>query len=219
MIKLVVFDWNGTLFADNNAIMHAANSRFRLINKPELTLDQYREAFEIPMSKTFLKLGIDPESIKTHYVALTTAFHETYEPLALKVKMRSGAREVLDYLDANKISNIILSNHTEDGIKIQLERLNIDKHFKAVLANEDIFGSHHNGKQHRLEKFLVSTKFKPNETLIIGDTSEEVLIGKALGLNTVGLTGGFSTEAKILGAKPDVLIHKLRDIIDVIEEL
>ena len=51
MIKLVVFDWNGTLFADAQAAVHGANARLTFLGLEPITLKQYREAFEIPASK------------------------------------------------------------------------------------------------------------------------------------------------------------------------
>ena len=60
MIKLVVFDWNGTLFADAQAAVHGANARLTFLGLEPITLKQYREAFEIPASKNYINLSINP---------------------------------------------------------------------------------------------------------------------------------------------------------------
>lgn len=217
MIKLVVFDWNGTLFADSAAAVHGANARLAFLGLPTVTLKQYREAFEMPAANTYINLGVDPELLKTNYVELAKAFHETYEERAKRVRTRSGTRQVLRYLDQHKVSKIIFSNHTVVGIEYQLRRLKIAHHFDAVLANEDILISHHKGKKHRLIEYLQATKFKPDEVLIVGDSPEEVHIGKELGLKTVALTGGFTDTKRLKATKPDVLIHKLHDLIAILE--
>ncbi len=219
MIKLIVFDWNGTLLSDVEAAVFGANARMKYLNKPEITSKQYREAFEIPAVNTYINLGIDPKLLQTHHTELSKAFHDAYETRALKAKTRRGTREVLRYLDSRKIDKLIFSNHTVKGINIQLSRLKITNFFNTILANEDIFTSHSSGKKHLLETYLKKQKYMPNEVMIVGDSPEEVNIGKELGLKTVAITGGFCTTSRLKDSKPDVLIHKLRDIINIIKEI
>lgn len=219
MIKLVVFDWNGTLFSDVEAAVHAANARMKFLNRPAITSKQFQDAFEIPAVKTYTNLGIDPKLLQINSIELSKTFHDAYESRARNVRTRAGAREVLTYLENQKISKIIFSNHTVEGIKFQINRLKIAKFFNVVLANENIYASHHNGKKHRLEAYLKTQNFKSSEVIIVGDSPEEVNIGKDLGLKTVAITGGFCSTKRLKASKPDVLIHKLRDIINIIEEI
>lgn len=219
MIKLVVFDWNGTLFSDATAAVHGANARMKLLNLPEISPEQYRDAFEIPAVNTYTNLGVELELLQKHSLELSKAFHKAYETKAKTVRTRTGARELLKYLENQNIAKIIFSNHTIDGINFQLIRLKIANYFDTVLANEDIFVSHHQGKKHRLETYLKNQKYLPSEVIIIGDSPEEATIGKDLGLKTIAITGGFCSTKRLKAAKPDVLVHSLHEIIQIIEEL
>lgn len=218
MIKLVVFDWNGTLFSDVAAATHGANSRMIQLGRSPLTTREYQEAFEMPIAKTYANLGFDPKLIEEKAHELSVAFHLAYEERAKHVRTRRGTRYLLDYLSEQGIAKIIFSNHTAAGIDFQLKRLKIGHYFETVLANEDILGAHFKGKKDRLVAYLQTARLNPREIVIIGDTIEEIEIGKELGLKTVAITGGFCTVKRLRTAKPDVLIHHLRDLIKIIEE-
>ncbi len=219
MIKLVVFDWNGTLFSDTQAIVVGVNARLSYLEHTPVTIQQYRELFEVPIANTYKKLGLDSETVGKTAKEHSEAFHSAYEARAANVRTRSGAREVLDYLDQKGVKKIILSNHNVNAISKQLKRLKLEHYFEKVLANDTLWAAHFQGKKERLASYLKTTNYKPNEILIIGDTSEETLIGRELGLHTVSITGGGSTAKRLRDAKPDILIHKLRDLINLMEEI
>ncbi|HSX24075.1 MAG TPA: HAD family hydrolase [Candidatus Saccharimonadales bacterium] len=218
MIKLVVFDWNGTLLADARGIVEGVNIELGVLGKPPITLKYYRDNYDVPLVHFFEKLGIKPEEFKAKSSQVAAAFHPFYEARVAHARTRRGAKELLDALRHRGIINILLSNHTMEGIYLQLERLNLSHHFEAVLANDGFGKSHFSGKQHRLEEYMKSHGISAHETAIVGDTIEEIRIGKNLGIKTIALTGGYNSTRRLKEAKPDVLIHKLRDIIKALEE-
>jgi phosphoglycolate phosphatase len=219
MIKLVVFDWNGTLFSDTTAALVGVNARLKYLGHDPITMKHYKEIFEIPATKTYEKLGLDSDKTELEAKAHSEAFHTAYEKRAVNVRTRSGTRELLQYLNNSNIQSIILSNHTKQGIDFQLKRLKLSMYFEDVLANQDIWSSNFKGKNDRLVDYLKDANLKPKEILIIGDSAEEVIIGKSLGLHTVAITGGFVSTKRLKESNPDVLIHNLRDLIDVVKEI
>lgn len=45
----LVWDWNGTLLDDNDAVVGATNAAFAEVGLEPLTLEQYREMYCIPI--------------------------------------------------------------------------------------------------------------------------------------------------------------------------
>ncbi|WP_425424778.1 HAD family hydrolase, partial [Streptomyces aurantiacus] len=45
----IVWDWNGTLFHDNAAIIGATNAAFAELGIPPITLERYRELYCVPV--------------------------------------------------------------------------------------------------------------------------------------------------------------------------
>lgn len=216
-IKLVVFDWNGTLIADVQAMVDGVNAGFKALGYASISKKKYKEAFRMPIKESYISMGISRKDIETRHEEVANAFHDYYEERALKIRTRRGARQVLEYLKERKIKAAILSNHTKSGIASQLVRLKISKYFDAVLANDNRYASTFEGKQLRLLKYLSEGHYKPSECVIVGDTVEEIEIGKDLAITTVAITGGI-TLSRLRLSEPDHIIHNLRQLFDILKK-
>lgn len=219
-IKLIVWDWNGTLFDDTAALVEAINhSAVRIFNIPEMTVAQYQDIYEVPISRVYAKVGISKEAFDEASPVRSQAFLREYEPRALNAPLRDGAKAVLDFFAKAGVEQIILSNHTTEGIYQQLARFDITKYIGEVLANDAHEYVHKQGKSHRLHKFMDENHFEPQEVMIIGDTLEEIHIANELNITSVVITGGCCSATRLKNAKPDYMIDSLDTIKDIVEEL
>lgn len=220
MIKLVVFDWNGTLFDDTKLVLKAANaSEVKLLGIPQISLAQYRENYDAPLHRFYENLGISRETFDAKSAEIAASFHPIYEPLAAHAHTRPGTKKMLQTLKNRGISSVILSNHTVEGICLQLSRLKLVDLFDAVLANGEAEEMHHTSKRHRLEQYLGEVTIDPSEVIIVGDTIEEIRIGHSLGLRIVSITGGNNSEIRLKDAQPNAIIHTVSELIDIMEEM
>lgn len=218
MIKLVVFDWNGTLLADTRLVLRAGNAtELKYLGLEPISLAKYQESYEMPLYRFYENLGVSREIYDAHAAEMAGLFHPYYEPLAARARTRNGTRQTLQHLQGKGITSVILSNHTVDGITAQLERLRLTDYFEAVLANESVHLTRHINKQDRLEAYLTQHDIAPHETIIVGDTTEEAAIGKNLGLRTICITGGNHSRRRLVAAGPDAVIHKVSELIELTE--
>ncbi|MBI2327676.1 hypothetical protein HYU92_05160 [Candidatus Curtissbacteria bacterium] len=63
MIKLVVFDWNGTLFADAIACFEADNHVLQSLGIKPITLKIFRQKFEVPVVKFYASMGLNKDQL------------------------------------------------------------------------------------------------------------------------------------------------------------
>ena len=218
MIKLVVFDWNGTLLADNQAVLEATNHVLKASGRPRVTAAKYRESYDIPVVKIYEALGIPKQELLRNSIEHARVFHEFYEPRAVRCRTRSGSRRILDRLKSRKIAAVLLSNHTTEGVYAQLARLKLEGYFDEILTNEEAHTVHTIGKRQRLIDYLKRSHHQAKEALIIGDTHEEINIGRELGLKTVAFSGGHVSTRRLRMAKPDYLIHNLTQLLPIIKK-
>jgi phosphoglycolate phosphatase-like HAD superfamily hydrolase len=217
MIKLVAFDWNGTLLSDTITTLNSSNKIFKLYGIKPISLKAFRETFAIPITdfyKHWTKKEID-------FIELSKKYHTIYEKAALKTRTRAGTKEVLKFSGKKHITRTIYSNHITPEITKQLMRLNIYEYFDEILARPagDHSTVYNRSKDQKLFDYVKQKKLKPKEVLTIGDTEEEIEIGKKFGYYTVALTGGWNTEKRLKKHKPDFLIHNMKDLIKVIKKL
>lgn len=217
MIKLVAFDWNGTIFSDTLACYESINEVLKFLNLRPTNLKTFREHFDVPITRTYLGLGVSEEQINSKASEIVKTFHTNYEIRAAKIRTRAYARELLEWLSKNNTESIIFSNHIDEPIKKQLKRLKIDKYFSAVLANSQLVSSlKGRNKQKKLRDYIHNNNLLKKETLIVGDTVEEIEIGKELGVITVAITHGFCSTTRLKTARPDYLINSLKEVINII---
>jgi phosphoglycolate phosphatase-like HAD superfamily hydrolase len=220
MIKHAFFDWNGTLIADTAPIVEGVKKELEVYGHPAITVRQYRENYDVPISDFLVKIGVKREVIEEKGLEAAKVFYAYYEPRVAKAHTRKGVRQALDALGRKDIRRAILSNHTLEGINLQLARLKLDHLFEAVLANGgQLDNVLYEGKEQKLLKYLTKNQIPELEVAIIGDTVEEVRISRNLGLKSVIIAGGHNSTKRLKEAKPDALIDRFDQLLDALEGL
>ncbi len=213
MNKLVVFDWNGTILSDAVQSWKAANICLQYYGAKPISLKRYRETFHFPVIHFYRLNGCDVDDVLARKEEAYTAFQTAYERLAVNARTRRGSREVLQWLKDNNIPAIILSNYLTVKIEEQLKRLKIEHFFQDVSGHDDgmkILQS--TSKQERLEAYMKQKGHDPKHAVIVGDSDEEPTLARHLGLTSVGITDGYISEKRLREAKPDHIIHNLKEL-------
>ncbi len=220
MIKLVAFDWNGTLLADTQTVVNATSIELNELYGRKIGIGEYRQEFVIPVRTFFINLGISEKELDKNYKKSAAIFEREYEKRALRCRTRSGTRKLLEWLKSQNIKSAIFSNHKINGVLRQTERLNITNFFAKILANDHMRDAYSiKGKEKRLIVYLKNQKIPHSQVLVIGDTDEEIIIGRDMGAKTVAITNGHSTTARLKAEKPDYLINNLEEVIGIIKNL
>ena len=90
VIKLVAFDWNGTILADTQACHEADNASLKLMGAKPISLRKFQETFEVPIINFYEKIGVDPKIAIKHYEKTESVFHLLYEKRAINCRTRAG---------------------------------------------------------------------------------------------------------------------------------
>ena len=220
MIKLVAFDWNGTLFSDAQTVVDACNHFIKAMGGKPITLEIYRKQFVVPVIDFYESVGLDREKILANSHLNAEIFHKYYELKVQNLRSRAGAREVLSWLAKNNIQTVIISNHVAGRINEQLNRLKLLQYISKTIANDELDDAlKGKNKGEKLKAFISAKKLKPKEVLIVGDSTEEIEIARDLRLISIAITHGHYATARLKAARPDRLINNLRDIIKIIKKL
>ena len=218
--KLIVFDWNGTILADTIPSWKAGNVCLEFCGGQAISLKKYRETFHFPVIHHYTLNGIDVDTVLAKKDEANALFQATYETLAARTRTRSGARDLLKWINQQNMSCIILSNYLTEKIEAHLKRLKIEQYFQHVDAH-DCDGStilQNTTKTERLSAYMVKRGYKPQDTVIIGDTMEEPEIARNLGLTSIGITDGYISPARLRQAGPDHIVQALPEIKALIKE-
>lgn len=213
MIKLVAFDWNGTLLADTQTVVDCTNLEIKFYGLKPQTIKEYRETFIIPVNKYFINIGANPKKVEKNYKTYSKLFHTQYEKKVNKLRTRSGTRQLLEFLKNKNIKSVIFSNHSTPRIKEQCDRLKLTTFLDDILGNYNAHDAYTlRSKEMRLASYMKRNKINSTETLIVGDTDEEIIIGRDMGAKTAGITGGHNSTKRLKAEMPDYLITNLLEI-------
>ncbi|MDP9126954.1 MAG: HAD family hydrolase [Pseudomonadota bacterium] len=211
--KNLVFDWNGTLFDDIHALHASTNRLLELEGHQPVTLDTFRDNYTVPLEDLYRKMGFDQTQVARLMSLENSSFHDSYEAMAETTQLREGARDILIHVRDHKVQSVILSNHIVDPICAQLRRLEIDHLFFEVLAYADRATQFRDmTKGERLRRFMVKHDLSPEHTIIVGDSVEEIHIGREQGFVSVAITGGCASEERLRAENPNYLIHSLHEL-------
>src|SRR3989344_8065460 len=214
MIKLVAFDLNGTIIADLEAVLRANNAVLRHFGKKEISLLEYQTHFRVPIKDYWASLGYDPNYFDQISAEQEKVFINNYEPEESKLRTRSGVRDLIKFLTSANIESIIFSNHIIPHIELQLRRFKLHHYFNKILGRPLNTRDHQHKrfKDTYLADYVQSKNYKPNEVVVVGDTDEEIEIGKKFGYVTVALSGGHQTTKRLKEKNPDYLINNLTEL-------
>lgn len=96
-----------------------------------------------------------------------------------------------------------------------LKKYGVHQHFDVIVSSLDGVQPkpHPEGMQLVLQKLGVA----PNEAVMVGDTTADILAGKAAGTRTIGMTHGFTSLETLQSVKPDFIVHDIPSLLDVLE--
>jgi phosphoglycolate phosphatase len=219
--KLIVFDWNGTLLSDTVQSWKAGNLCLEFYGRPAISLSQYRETFHFPVIHFYKLNGCDIDDVLARQSEANGLFQTAYEKSVQNARTRRGARELLQWLKLNEYHCTILSNYRTEKIEAQLNRLGLRDFFVHVCANGDDGSSilHSTSKAERLSAFMAKRGYRPQDTVIIGDSDEEPAVARQLGLTSIGITDGYISEKRLRAAKPDHVVHHLKEVVPLLSSL
>ncbi len=209
--KFIVFDWNGTLLSDTRPSWRASNLCLEYFGKNPISLSHFRNTFTFPVIHFYTLNGCSVDEILAKKEESNVLFQSAYEDFAAKTRTRSGARALLEWIKSEGHHAIILSNYMTDKINAHLDRLGIAHYFGHVSAH-DCDGTtilQSTTKADRLKNFMAKNGYNPADTYIVGDSMEEPDIARHLGLQSIGITEGYISEARLRKARPDHVVHSL----------
>jgi phosphoglycolate phosphatase len=208
----VIFDLDGTLIDSRLDLIHSINAMLRHFERTELPGDVVasyvgdgapmlvRRALGDPVDEAFLKEAI--EYFLSYYRVHKLDYTLVYD----------GIKEALTSIRGNNGSRTmaVLSNKPVNPSRDIINALGLGEFFAFVYGGN----SFQTKKPDPLgaRTLLRETMIKAEETLIVGDSSNDILTGRNAGLWSCGVTYGFAPHT-LCEVPPDVVIDSPEDLL------
>lgn len=212
MIKLIIFDLDGTLLDTREDIADACNYALRMCGHPERDLTEYNMLVGRGIYNLF-RSALPPESrsdesvleMKSHFVP----YYNSH--ICDKTKPYTGIIEMLDILAKEGITFAIASNKYQEGTEILVKKLLSRYGFIRILGQRD-------NKPIKPDPEIINEimsavpGIKAEEVIYCGDSDVDMQTGINAGIKTIGVTWGFRTREELRAYDPWLLAEKPEEI-------
>lgn len=214
MGKHLVWDWNGTLLDDIDAVIGATNAAFEELGLETITLERYRELYTVPVPKFYERLmGRLPTDAE--WVVMDDAFHKHYWARAEACGLTSGAAELLAERQAAGRTQSLLSLAPHDRLIPIVRRHGIEERFVRVDGRVDASTA---GKAGHMVRHVQALGVAPERVVVIGDAADDAVAAAYVGARAVLFTGGSHSRASLARVGVPV-VDSLAEAVAVAEEL
>ena len=215
-LRLVIFDVDGTLVDSQAEIMAAMSVAFEShkIIMPERQV--VLSIVGLSLDEAFAQLCPQVSDRSTLVEAYKDAFVDLRgaEGTGERSVLFPGAREALDLLAGQDHTLLaVATGKSRRGLDKMLE-----KHGLAGMFHSEQVADHHPSKPNpsMILTALNETGVGPRQSVMLGDTSYDMDMGRAAGVHTVGVSWGYH-DADTL--QPDILIEDFAALAGAVDQL
>ncbi|MEU1851923.1 HAD hydrolase-like protein [Streptomyces sp. NPDC019990] len=190
----IVWDWNGTLFHDIDAIIGATNAAFGELGLEPLTLEKYRELYCVPVPKFYERLmGRLPTDAE--WELMDDIFHRYYAEHREACQLTVGAVELLSGWRSAGRSQSLLSMYVHEELVPLVRGFGIEPHFIRVDGRTGPSGG--SKAEHMVRHLQSLSGVAAESTVVIGDAADDAVAALHVGARAVLYTGGSHSRASL----------------------
>ena len=191
----VVWDWNGTLFDDVEAVVDATSEIFAPYGLGPFGIDDFRAFYTRPIWVAYERL-LGRKLEDGEWERLDGAWHDSYHRLMARCGLAVDARPTIDVLAAAGHSQSLLSMWRHEQLVPTVTRLGLADAFRRVdgLVLPEQAGGHKAGL---LTRHLARLGVDAANVLLIGDSADDAIAARQAGARAVLYTGGMTGRADL----------------------
>lgn len=209
----IIFDFDGTLADTAELTVETMRRTNRVMNLPDKSDEECKAmiGYRLEEIPSILWPGI-PLSAELY----AATFREIYKSVKNSFIVRTFPRvlDTLADLKRNGIRMAVASSHSKTSLTELCNELLISGYLRMVVGGGDV----KNGKPapDPVNLILATQEWNKEETLVVGDMNVDIVMGKAAGTATCGVTYGNGTGAELKDAGADYIITEFPRIVGII---
>ncbi len=192
-MRHIVWDWNGTLFHDIDAVVGATNLVFEPYGIAYDT-DGFRAVYTRPIWTAYERM-LGRSLDDGEWERLDLAYHDHYHRLMVECGLADDAPATLQAWEAAGGRQSLLSMWTHDRLVPTITEFGIDHHFVRIdgLRTPASGGQ----KAASMVAHIAALGVDPADVLVIGDSVDDAHAAQHVGARAVLYTGGTTSRADL----------------------
>jgi phosphoglycolate phosphatase len=203
--KNIIFDWSGVIKDCFDSHVWGVGEMMKIFGGSPISREELKQNWEQPYMnfwhKYFPNLTLEEEQKIYHQVLSRLDCPKSYS--------YSGIVELIKKSKNNNCFLAVVSSDSSKMLLSEIKEYNLENIFDEVITDV-------HDKADGVNKILQSSNLKKEETIFIGDSNHEIEVGKKIGIKTIAVTWGFSTEEKLKALNPDYLVHNIKELENIL---
>ena len=215
MIKLVILDFDGTMADTRSLIVRTMQKVIATLHLDKRSDEECAAMIGLPLRETFTTLlpiskeqGLECERLYREIFAAS-------DPIK-SVQLFPKVLETIAALHSKGITLTIASSRGHESLDAYVEEMHLAPYIHYVLGAEDV--EHAKPQPDAVLKTLRELGFTPEETLVVGDMTYDILMGSRAGAHTCGVTYGNGTREELLSVNAESIIDDFEQLLTICQE-
>ncbi len=218
MIKLVLFDLDGTLVNSLYDLADSCNFALKSLGFPVYETEKYKYFVGNGMPKLIERvLPADKLTEDLHKKCLEIFMNRYREHFIDKTCVYEGIYELIEALKKKGLKIGVVSNKAHEMALKVVEKLFPEKTFDTVYGKIEGFPTKPDSAL--TLRVIAEMGVKPEETVFIGDSGMDAKTAVNAGCRGIGVLWGFRTRNELIENGADFTVKKPMEILKIIEEI
>lgn len=202
-IRLVIFDFDGTLGDSQKLITDTMLATIERLNLPKRSREECARTIGLPLKECFSSIiPMSDEQAEECAKVYSEIFNVKNVPGV--VKAFPGVVETLERLSSQGILMSIASSRSHRTLAKLMDELDLSKYITYLIAADDVVDKKPAAES--VFKTLRHFNVEAHETLVVGDAEFDILMGRNAGTHTCGVTYGNGSKESLEAAGAEWMV-------------
>jgi phosphoglycolate phosphatase len=209
-IRLVIFDLDGTLINSLEDLTDSTNHMLTEMGKEKLAVEAVKKLVGQGARRLVERALPDGSSSDIERaLSIFLSFNDSH--IVDKTRLYEGVEETLARLKEKRYHLAVISNKNESLCQKVMQPLGINYFFETVIGADSM--AFRKPSPEPVLKLIRDFKVMPAETVIVGDSINDIAAGKAAGVVTVGCIYGYGELSELSGS--DYLVKSITEMLEL----
>ncbi len=211
-IRLVIFDWDGTLADSTGAIVRAMQHAAPICGLPVPEPAAVLDIIGLGLPEAIFRIW--PEIDAAQMAALRDAYSRHYIAEAeYSSRLFPGVEATLSELRGYGMHLAVATGKSRRGLDRALGRTGLAAHFVVTRCADEGAGKPDPEMLHRI---LEHTGTDPEQAVMVGDTEYDLDMAARAGMPAVGVSFGAHDAERLLAYNPIAILERIADLVPLL---
>lgn len=203
----VIFDWDGTVVDSAYTIVTAIQAAAKDLGLEPPT--EQRASWVIGLSLRKALLDVVPGLTRDQLDAFTEAYRKHYFAADPDLKLFDGIKPLLYDLKARGLNLAVATGKSRFGLDKALANHELVTFFDVTRTADQTRSKPH---PQMLEEIFEELMVSPDECVMVGDTSHDILMAQSAGCDSIAVSYGAHSLREINEAKPTYIANAVGEL-------